>query len=273
MVSLFFKKCSRSFFPIGEPEESFTFSLNWLMSWGNAFSVGKCFLTRLSFVWEHCDRFGCTFSEVRWTGPLSSLGMSEKLLLSPVSTAVKPAYSVFEHRPLPIQEGDSQCSQLNHKSTSCSVCGRTWVWPLSSCSSDIGPKDTLDGSPQGKSSCEDDIDKSLLDRQEEGRIGVHVESEVVLSCAGNNNEGACDMLCWMRGMTVFCERHMKPDSMTQVFSPCLCLVVCSPCACGGGSMPWCGVALVFSSRDGFGVWQRNTSRRVCSDRPAARGPV
>ena len=28
-----------------------------------------------------------------------------------------------------------------------------------------------------------------------GRIGVHVESEVVLKCEGNNNEGACDMLC------------------------------------------------------------------------------
>ena len=28
------------------------------------------------------------------------------LLLSSVTTAVKPAYSVFDHRPNPIQEGD-----------------------------------------------------------------------------------------------------------------------------------------------------------------------
>ena len=32
---------------------------------------------------------------------------------------------------------------------------------------------------------------------QDGRFGVHVESEVVLKCEGNSNEGACDMLCWM----------------------------------------------------------------------------
>ena len=37
--------------------------------------------------------------------------------------------------------------------------------------------------------------KGLVDRQEEGRIGVRVESEVVLSCEGYNKESACDMLC------------------------------------------------------------------------------
>ena len=46
------------------------------------------------------------------------------LLLSPLITVVKPAYPVFAH-PNPIQEGESQCSQLNDKWTSYSVCGRT----------------------------------------------------------------------------------------------------------------------------------------------------
>ena len=36
---------------------------------------------------------------------------------------------------------------------------------------------------------------SLVDGRVEGRTGVHVESEVVLKCEGENNEGACDMLC------------------------------------------------------------------------------
>ena len=60
------------------------------------------------------------------------------------------------------------------------------------CVSARGPKDTLDGSAQDKSSCEADINEDLVDGREEGRTGVHVESEVVL-----NNEGACDMLCQM----------------------------------------------------------------------------
>ena len=40
--------------------------------------------------------------------------------------------------------------------------------------------------------------KGLVDGRVEGRMGVHadrVESEVVLNCEGNNNEGACDILC------------------------------------------------------------------------------
>ena len=47
---------------------------------------------------------------MNWT--LSFLGKSDKLvigqhlLLSPVSTAVEPAYSEFDHRPHPIQEGE-----------------------------------------------------------------------------------------------------------------------------------------------------------------------
>ena len=51
-----------------------------------------------------------------------------------------------------------------------------------------------------KSPCEDDINKGLVDGRVEGRAGVQVErveSEVVLNCEGNNNEGACDMLCEM----------------------------------------------------------------------------
>ena len=41
-------------------------SFSWL-GWPpeeNSFSVGKCFLTRLYFVWDHCGKFPCTFSEV-----------------------------------------------------------------------------------------------------------------------------------------------------------------------------------------------------------------
>ena len=55
-------------------------------------------------------------------------------------------------------------------------------------------KDTFAGSAQDKSQSEVDINESLVDGWEEGRTGMHVESEVVLMCEGNNNEGACDML-------------------------------------------------------------------------------
>ena len=69
--------------------------------------------------------------------------------------------------------------------------------PASECVSARGPKDTFDGSAQDKSPCEVDIIEGLVDGRVEGRTGVHVESEVVLKCEGNNNEGACDMLCEM----------------------------------------------------------------------------
>ena len=59
--------------------------------------------------------------------------------------------------------------------------------------------------------------KGLVDGQEEGRTGLHVENDVVLKCEGNNNEGACDMLCLMWRMTVLWDT-MNPDSMTQVLS-------------------------------------------------------
>ena len=58
------------------------------------------------------------------------------------------------------------------------------------CVSATGPKDTFDGWAQGKSSCEDDISKGLVDGRVEGQTGVQVESEVVLNCEGNNDEGA-----------------------------------------------------------------------------------
>ena len=69
--------------------------------------------------------------------------------------------------------------------------------PVGECVSARGPKDTFDGSAQDKSPCEVDINEGLVDGRVESRTGVHVESEVVLKCEGNNNEGACDMLCWM----------------------------------------------------------------------------
>ena len=48
---------------------------------------------------------------------------------------------------------------------------------------------------RGKSPCEVDNHEGRVDVRIEGRTGVHVESEVVLKCTRNNNEGACDMLC------------------------------------------------------------------------------
>ena len=69
------------------------------------------------------------------------------------------------------------------------------VRSLGECVSARWPKDTIDQSAQGKSPCEDDISEGLVDGRVEGRTGVHVKSEVVLKCEGNNNEGVCDMLC------------------------------------------------------------------------------
>ena len=49
------------------------------------------------------------------------------------------------------------------------------------------------------SPCEDDVNRGLVGGRVEGRTGVQVErvveSEVVLRCKRNNNDGACDMLC------------------------------------------------------------------------------
>ena len=70
--------------------------------------------------------------------------------------------------------------------------------PEGECVSASGPEDAFDGCVQGKSPCEERHQvKVLVDGRAESRTGVHVESEVVLKCEGNNNEGACDMLCWM----------------------------------------------------------------------------
>ena len=66
---------------------------------------------------------------------------------------------------------------------------------MGECVSCGGPKDTFDGSSQDISPCEADINEGPVDGRVERRTGVHVESEVVLKCEGNNNEDACDMLC------------------------------------------------------------------------------
>ena len=65
------------------------------------------------------------------------------------------------------------------------------------CVSAIEPKDTFDGSVQGKSACEDNISKGLVDGRVEGRTGVHMEREAVLKSERYDNEGAFDMLCLM----------------------------------------------------------------------------
>ena len=67
--------------------------------------------------------------------------------------------------------------------------------PVGDVVSAVGPKDTFDGLAQGKNPCEGGISTGLVDGRVEGRIGVQVESDVVLKCEGYNKEGACDMLC------------------------------------------------------------------------------
>ena len=66
---------------------------------------------------------------------------------------------------------------------------------MGECVSATDPKDTFDGSAQGKSPCEDDVSRGLVDGRVEGQTGVNLESEVVQKCEGYNNKGACDMLC------------------------------------------------------------------------------
>ena len=130
------------------------------------------------------------------------------LLLSPVCTVVKPAYSVFTHHPNPIQDGEWQCSQLNqsrrharfveeHRFDQKRGALFSEILGVAECISATGPKDTVDGSAQDKYPYEVDSNECRPDGRVEGRTGVHVESEVVLKCEGNNNEGACDVLCLM----------------------------------------------------------------------------
>ena len=57
--------------------------------------------------------------------------------------------------------------------------------------SDLLPKDTFDGFSHDKTLCGVDNNEGRA----QDRTGAHVESEVVLKCDGNNNEGVCDMLC------------------------------------------------------------------------------
>ena len=67
--------------------------------------------------------------------------------------------------------------------------------PLGECFSAKEPNDTFDGSVQGKSPCEVDNKEGRVSGRIEGLTGVQMESEVELKCEGNNNDGACDMLC------------------------------------------------------------------------------
>ena len=127
------------------------------------------------------------------------------MLLCPASAPAKPAFSVFAHPPNPIQEGSRSAFIISRRHTrsveehrfdqfggvlfseilGILTCGRVRF---------RGPKDTFDGSAQDFSPCEADINEGPVDGRVERRTGVHVESEVVLKCEGNN-EGACDMLC------------------------------------------------------------------------------
>ena len=58
------------------------------------------------------------------------LVIGQHVLLFAVNTEVRPAWSVFAHRPNPIQEGESRCFQQNHKSMSYSVSGRITVFKI-----------------------------------------------------------------------------------------------------------------------------------------------
>ena len=66
---------------------------------------------------------------MNWTSSFllksDELVIGPHLLLVPVGTVVKPAEHEFAHRPNRIQEGLSQCSLQNRKSTLFSVGGRT----------------------------------------------------------------------------------------------------------------------------------------------------
>ena len=69
----------------------------------------------------------------------------------------------------------------------CTLFGNVFVGDVVSA---IGPKDTFDGSAQGKSPFVDDVDKGLVVGRVESRTGVQVErveNEVVLRFEGNNN--------------------------------------------------------------------------------------
>ena len=71
---------------------------------------------------------------------------------------------------------------------------------------------------KGESPCEDDINQGLVDGQEEGRIGLHVESEVVLKCERNNNESARHAVLVVKS-DCFARDTVNLVSMTQVLGP------------------------------------------------------
>ena len=87
--------------------------------------------------------------------------------------------------------------------------------PAGECVSAKGPKDTFDGSAEDKSPCEIDVNEGLVVGRVKGRIGVHVQSEVVLKCEGNNQRGLVRHAVLDVKNDCFV-RHV--DSMTQVLS-------------------------------------------------------
>ena len=89
--------------------------------------------------------------------------------------------------------------------------------PVGECVSTREPKDTFGGSSQGKSPCEMDGNERLVDGRIENRIGVHVESEAVLKCEGNNKERVRHAVLDAR-TTVLRDTTIPDDSMTHVLS-------------------------------------------------------
>ena len=110
-----------------------------------------------------------------------------------LSEGPSPSFTIDVHKLHPCS---GQGKHAEEKLTRCRRQPQTQVHhSVGECVSATGPQDTVDGSAQSTSPCEVDSSESLLDGRMEGRAGVHVESEVVLKCEGNNNERACGMPC------------------------------------------------------------------------------
>ena len=129
-VSLAFSRNNLvSFFDSGSLDNASIFSFSCSKSQGNVFSLGGEILDTTSL----CVRIEPQVSPRLFGNAISStlsfLCGSDKLvvglhqLLSLVSTVIKPACLSFADHPNRIQERKQLCFQLNHKSTSCSVCG------------------------------------------------------------------------------------------------------------------------------------------------------
>ena len=79
--------------------------------------------------------------------------------------------------------------------SSISIFGPNLAPPVGECGSARGSRKTHSMDPRRISPCEVDSNEGRVHGRMEGRTRVQVESEVVHKCKGNNNEGACDMLC------------------------------------------------------------------------------